>query len=112
MGRKVKLFTLDNGQKVSINDIMGQTGLKHSAVRYRLAATRDPAKIFAKKGKHTNFGYGEEREVKKAVKKTVKKATINDLNQQRLLKYIITNKPFYDPYFRLALSKISYRKAN
>jgi len=107
MGRKVKLFTLDNGQKVSIQDIIFQTGLKDSAVRYRLSATRDPAKIFANKGKHCDFGYGEVREVKK----TVKKAKINDLNQQRLELYIITNKPFYDPYFKLALTKISYRKS-
>ena len=56
MGRAVKLFTLDDGQKFTIKEIMELTGCKDSAVRHRLAQCRDADKILAKKGTHADYG--------------------------------------------------------
>jgi len=109
MGRSVKLFSLDNGQKVSINDVMQATGCKDSAARYRLAASRDPDKVLAPKGTHKGFGCGHKNKVKKNLIKTKS----NAFNSAVYETFIINNKPFYaDPMYRLALQKISCNKAN
>jgi len=106
MGREAKLFELSNGKKYSISDIMLKTKCKNSAIRYRLAKTRDVAKILAPKGTHQDYGYGR-RKVLKKPPKPPKIVKINNQAQQTIEKHIINNKPFYDKYFRLALKKIS-----
>jgi len=106
MGRKVKLFELNNGKKYSMSDIMLKTGCKYNAIRRRLTITRDAAKILAPKGTHQDYGYGR----RKVLKKPPKIVKINNQAQQKTENYIINNKPFYDKYFRLALKKISCKK--
>ena len=99
-----KTFTLDDGQKVTLNEVMVKTGCKDSAVRQRLSQSRDPAVIFAPKGAHKDYGYGR----RKVLKKPKKIAKINTQRQDKMATYIVNNKPFYaDPLYRLALMKIS-----
>ena len=106
MGKK-KLFILTDGSAVTIKDVMDKTGCKDSAARHRLSQSRDPAKILAPKGTHKDYGYGRRR----VLKKTPEIVKINNQAQQKMATYIVKNKPFYaDPFYRLALTKISCRK--
>ena len=107
MGKK-KLFTLSNGKQYTLCEIMKKTGCKDSAARHRLSQSRDPAKILAKKGTHKDYGYGRRR----VLNKTPEIVKINNQAQQKMATYIVNNKPFYaDPFYRLALTKISCRNS-
>ena len=104
MGVHQKIYTLSDGQKVNIHEIMAKTGIKASAARHRLSQGRDVTKILATKGTHKDYGYGRRR----VLKKPLKKVKINDQSQKKKESYIKKTKPFYaDPLFRLALMKIS-----
>ena len=104
MGVHQKIYTLSDGQKVNIREIMAITGIKESAARHRLAQGRDVTKILAPKGTHKDYGYGRRR----ALKKPPEEVKINNQTQQKLENHIKKTKPFYvDPLFRLALMKIS-----
>jgi|GEM_PF-2255566 hypothetical protein len=100
MGRSVKLFTLDDGQKLTIKEIMELTGCKDSAVRHRLAQCRDADKILAPKGTHKDYGYGQRGTVKKAknIKTKVSKIAYLENKKERKAKAekIKKNHPFYD----------------
>ena len=104
MGVQQKIYTLSDGQKVTVEEIMERTGIKISATWHRLSQGRDAAKILAPKGTHKDYGYGRRR----ALKKPPEEVKINNQTQQKLKNYIKKTKPFYaDPLFRLALMKIS-----
>ena len=108
MGVHQKIYTLSDGQKVNIHEIMAKTGIKESAARHRLSQGRDVTKILATKGTHKDYGYGRRR----VLKKPPKKVKINDQTQKKpvftMESHIKKTKPFYaDPLFRLALMKIS-----
>lgn len=48
MSKKYKIYTLDDGSKVTVKGIIKKTGLKECTVRYRLAKTKDPKKLYEK----------------------------------------------------------------
>jgi len=107
MGVHQKIYTLTDGQRVTINQVMEQTGIKQSAARVRIAQSRDPDKILAPKGTHLDYGYGRLR----VHKKTQNIIKVDKQKQKKIEKYITQNKPFYvDEMYRLALKKISYKK--
>ena len=104
MGVHQKIYTLSDGQKVTVEEIMERTGIKISAAWHRLSQGRDATKILAPKGTHKDYGYGRRR----VLKKPPKKVKINNQSQKIMESHIKKTKPLYaDPLFRLALMKIS-----
>ena len=50
MAQKLKVYTLDDGTQVTAKDVAAKTGLRLGLAANRLCRTKDPRKVYAKKG--------------------------------------------------------------
>ena len=100
MGVPKKIYVLDDGQNVTVNDVMHIAEIKLTAARHRLAQGRDPAKVLAKKGLHVDQGYAKITKKKKP-KKRLNKALMIQAKEMKAEKkkkaeQIRNRHPFYD----------------
>jgi hypothetical protein len=91
MKRPDKIYTLDDGSKVTIKDIIKKTGLKESTIRYRLTHSKSPKKLYAKLQKH------------RATRYFIKD---KEIITEDYVQYIKDTKPYYNKLFRLMLKAI------
>tara|TARA_B100000767_G_scaffold107531_1_gene103059 strand:- start:1050 stop:1406 length:357 start_codon:yes stop_codon:yes gene_type:complete len=97
MGVSKTIYQLDDGQRVSIDDVMQRAQIKMSAARYRLSQGRDPAKVLAKKGKQIGHGYSKTLKKRKPPNKAARiQATFEKRENRKKTEYILKNHPFYD----------------
>lgn len=91
MSKKDKIYILDDGSEVTIKGIIKKTGFKECTVRYRLAQSKSPKKLYAKLQKH------------KATRYFIKD---KEIITEDYVQYIKDTKPYYNKLFRLMLKSI------
>jgi hypothetical protein len=85
--KKTKIYTLDNGQKVTSKEVAREVGCHISLARTRLSITSDPKKVFAPKAE---------------IKKAEDSATISSSYAMRK----IMSRGMFDPMMVLAMKSI------
>jgi len=85
--KKTKIYTLDNGQKVTSKEVAREVGCHISLARTRLSITSDPKKVFAPKAE---------------IKKAEDTATISRSYAMRK----IMSRGMFDPMMVLAMKSI------
>ena len=97
MGAQKMIYVLDDGQRLTVEDVMKKAKIKLTAARWRLKESRDPEKVLAKKGRHVDQGYSKSKKNPKKLNKALQHAAkIYKKEKKVKADQIRKNHPFYD----------------
>jgi len=102
--RPSKTYVLDDGTRIKAQELADKIGIKVGTAKLRLQSSRDPKMVFAEKGEIVGQRYIKRQ---KTAKDNRPKRTHVEVEEERLINYIMDNKPYYCPMFRLAMAAIS-----
>ena len=94
---KKRIFSLDGGKiRMTIDQIMKQTGLGRAAVNHRLKQSKKSEVVLAEKGKHVIGGYNKQQKSEQQLKLSERYKNPESIAMKKKELEIMKKHPFYD----------------